>query len=158
MVTMKMRALLVVGMVGMVGMVGCEDRRDAEYSSEQAFVAKEVKALRDALARRDIPGVVVGCVVATTGLERAPAPLGDEIKQLCFVDAPRLYLEHAVADATRGHAEHPELADLHCTQLFVSDAFETLAAHPTSDPEIRKLIAAYARLCPAVVAKLRRDT
>ena len=135
-----------------VSLAACKQQQD---SGEQAYVAKEVVELKAALAARDETKVVIGCISTTTGLERMPKAMVEEIERLCYVDAPRLLLENAVREATEAKAKQPELGDMNCMQLFASDAFKAIKKHPTNDPALQKLVDEYTRLCPEQVAKLR---
>lgn len=122
---------------------------------EVAFVEKELATLRTALSAGDEPGVAVGCISVTTGLERMPPAVATEIAQLCGVEAPRLHLKNAIAGVRARRTSDPQLSDLSCTQLFVSDALEAIARHRSTDPELQRLVDEYAGLCPAQVTKLR---
>jgi len=122
---------------------------------EQDYVAKELVELRAALGARDESKVLVGCASVTSSLPRMPKAMGSEIEQLCYTDAPRLYLENAVSEATESKAEHPGLDEINCAQLLAEDAFETIKLHPSKDPALRKLVDEYTRQCPEAVAKFR---
>jgi hypothetical protein len=126
----------------------------SEREQEERFVEKELAKLQDAMAARSVTKVTTGCVMVTTSVDHVPK-LADEIKRLCYVEAPRLYLETSIADTIKGNTEHPGMSDINCMQLFVEDAFTTLAAHPTTDAGLKKLVEEYTRLCPGQVAKFR---
>src|SRR5688572_9535949 len=127
----------------------CSKQDKQDNTGEREFVAKEVVELKAALAARDESKVLVGCITTTTGLERIPKAMVEEIERLCYVDAPRLLLENAVREATEAKAKHPDdPAGVNCMQLLASDAFKTIKAHPTNDPALQKLVDEYTRLCP----------
>lgn len=148
-----MRSLISHAVFGLaVASTACNAKTE---SGEQQFVEGEVRELKAALASRSISGVQVGCITTTTSLPRLPAKLAKEIEQLCYVEAPRLYLETSVADASKSIAEHPGMDDISCMQLFAEDAFKTIALHPPADPGLQKLVDEYTRLCPKQVAKFR---
>jgi hypothetical protein len=127
-----------------------------DNTAERDFVAKEVVELKAALAARDESKVLVGCITTTTGLERMPKTMVDEIERLCYVDAPRLLLDNAVRDAREAKAKYPDdVAGISCAQLLAGDAFATIKAHPMNDPALNKLVDEYTRLCPEQVAKFR---
>ena len=136
---------------------GAACKRDTRKGNtgERDYVEGEVRKLKDALAKRVETEVVVGCISTTTSLPRLPRELADEIEQLCYVDAPKLHLENAIADARKQKAGAPELGDLACMQLFAADAFKAIAARPPTDPALKALVEEYTKLCPAAVAKLR---
>ncbi len=126
-----------------------------QEAGEQAFVANEIVELKAAIAARDESKVLVGCMSTKTGLARMPKAMVEDIERLCYVDAPRLFLENAVRGATDAKARAPGLENINCMQLMAEDAFKAIKAHPTSDPELQKLVDEYTRLCPDRVAKLR---
>jgi len=135
--------------------VACKPKSD-DLGTERAFVAKEVAKLEAAFATRAESGVLVGCTVTTNGLERMPPALAEKIKKLCFVDAPKLFLENAIADVKAKQANGPvELADLNCFQLLIRDAFELHAKSTPPDPAVQKLVDEYTALCPKEAAKQR---
>jgi hypothetical protein len=127
--------------------------RERTNVGEEEFVTNEVRELKAALAARDETKVLVGCMsVTTSALSRMPKAKAEEIERLCYVDAPKLFLENAVRDATDAKAKHPELS---CMQLMAGDAFKAIAKHPTDDAALQKLVDEYTRLCPEQVAKFR---
>jgi hypothetical protein len=132
---------------------GCKSQR--ENTGEQEFVEHEVAELKTALVKRDETGVTIGCISATLSQPKMPKALAAEIEQLCYVDAPKLLLENAIADARKQKAGPPELGDLACMQLFAGDAFKAIIAHPHTDAALSALVDEYTRLCPAEVAKFR---
>ena len=131
---------------------GKQDTGEGTITGEQAHVESEVSELKGALAKRIVTEVLVGCLSATTSLSRLPRTLVDEIEQLCYVDAPKLYLENAVADARKQKAGPPALR---CMQLFAEDAFKAIARQPPTDPALKALMDDYTTLCPVEVAKYR---
>lgn len=137
--------------------IGCSKRDGGAERNfdEKAFVEKELVELKRALAEGSVSGVLVGCSSVTVSMERIPESIEEEIAHLCYVAAPRLSLQDAVAEAKRGAAESPGMPEITCMNLFVKDAFLTLQEHPTDDPEVRKLVAEYTRLCPDRVAKFK---
>ena len=143
---------LVVAVLLLVGLGACKS------TTEQDWVSKELVKLKAALAARDETKVLVGCISVTTGLARLPRSLVDEIEPLCYVEAPRLLLGNAVRDARDRAGSHPDLGDINCMQLLASDAFETILAHPSSDPGLHELVDEYTQLCPKQVAKFRART
>lgn len=128
---------------------------DRAKSAEQNFVEREVADLKDAIAKRSESGIAVGCAAATVSTSRVSQALAAEIVQLCYVDGPKVYLENALADVRKRQAEHPELGDLACMQLFVKDAFDAIAKHPSGDAALAALADEYTKLCPDQAAKLR---
>jgi hypothetical protein len=124
-------------------------------SAEQDYVEKGVASLETALAKGDESRVLVECISASTSVERVPAALADKLRRLCYAEAPRLLLRNAVAGVKRGLAEHPDLADIECMQLLVSDAFELMAKQNPVDPEAQKLADEFTQLCPAEARKVR---
>jgi hypothetical protein len=138
---------------------GCEDHPKAGGPGlgEQAYIENEVRSLEAALAAKDETKIAVGCMSVTTGSkDRMPAALQRKIEQLCYVEAPRFQLEHAIADVTKARAENPSLPpELTCMQLFASDAFKAMAKLPTPDPGVAQLAHQYEQLCPEAVAKIR---
>lgn len=154
---MRIEPLIWCFVVAVVG-VACKKKEGASgdvSSSEQAYVEKEVASLEAALAKGDESGVLVECMATDTSLERMPAALADKIRRLCYAEAPRLMLRNAVADAKKNQGEHPELGDINCMQLFVTDAFKSMAKQSAIDPEAQKLADEYAQICPAQAQKAR---
>lgn len=147
-----MRLLLVVALLAL----GCKDEASSE---EEKFIVKELGELEKAVADRDETKMTIGCTMMTTSLRsktaRMPPARVQQIEKLCYVDVPRILLEKAIADVNANNAAHKDLGDLNCMQLFAGDAIKTLKKHPSSDPELQKLVAEYTRLCPAAVAKIR---
>ena len=152
---MRIETLLVLLLGVTVAAVACKRKEGAAGSGEQAYVEKEVASLETALAKGDESGALLGCVGANTSLKRMPAPLADKIRRLCYAEAPRLMLSKAVADVKKQQAANPDLRDLYCMQLMVSDAFEWMAKQEPVDPQAQELAAEYTRLCPVQAAKAR---
>jgi hypothetical protein len=146
---------LVLSVVLALSALACKKKEAAVLSSEQAYVEKEVASLEAALAKGDESGVLVECMATETGLERMPTPLADKIRRLSYAEAPRLMLRNAVADAKKNQGEHPEIGDINCMQLFVTDAFKWMAKLTPVDPEAQKLASEYEQLCPAQANKAR---
>jgi hypothetical protein len=119
---------------------------------EDDHIATERKDLEAALKARDTTALMVNCSSIS---KRETADVA-KIKQICFVEAPVIYLEESVADAKKNASEFPsEMRDLSCMQLSVEDAFKAIDKHPSSDPRLDKLVAEYTTLCPAQVAKIK---
>lgn len=145
--------------------IACSDEPDAVRTrsfdergfGEQDFIEKEVATLENALAAKDETKILVGCmVVAGKGLARRPVMLQRRIERLCYVEAPRVHLELAIAAATKARAEHADLPESFvCAQLLVSDALKAMAKAPAPDPGVKKLADDYEKLCPEAVAKIR---
>ncbi len=147
------RNLVVSALVTVLASSGCKSQN--KVSSEQDFVAQEVTKLKAAFAKRDETRVAVGCITATLSLQKVSKTLAAEIEQLCYVDAPKLHLEIAVADVRKQKAASPDLGDLVCMQLFAADAFKAIIAHPSDDPGLKAVVDEYTALCPARVATFR---
>lgn len=112
----------------------------------------QLAELEKALAARDLPGVFISCPPVTT-LEN---PVATRMKKLCSVDVPILILEDSIAEATKNAADFPpEMKDMSCTQLFAQKAFDAMAAQPSTDPRLTKLVEQYTKLCPEAVEKLK---
>lgn len=136
-------------------LTACNEKNANVSSSEQAYVEKEVASLEAALAKGNETGVLVECMATETSLERMPTPLADKIRRLCYAEAPRLMLRNAIADAKKNQTEHPDLGDINCMQLLVTDAFKWMAKQPTVDAETQKLASEYEEICPAQAKKAR---
>jgi hypothetical protein len=130
------------------------EKRGHASGWEVDYAAKELGELETAVAKRDASGISVGCLVTTNGLDRLPASLTDKITRICYIEAPRIYLEDAIKSVTEARAGGLS-SETACIQLFVSDAWKALAAHPSTDPTVTKLVDDYTKLCPAAVAKVR---
>ena len=128
---------------------------ESEAEQERKFIERELPDLRSAFAARSASKVTVGCAIVTSGVDRMPVKVADEIKRLCYVEEPRLHLENAIASTVKGNAEHPGMESISCIQLYVEEAFKTMAAHPSKDAGLQKLADEYTRLCPQEVAKFR---
>jgi hypothetical protein len=156
-----MKAKLCVVVTLMCALAGCKKKSATGETSDEAIVkevaglqAKQIADLEAAFAAGDDVGVSVNCL-GTDRLEHMPAEAAAKLRKLCHVDAPRFLLQKAIADARKNMAEHPDLPDMRCFQLFAGDAFKILAKHPTADAATTKLVDEYAGLCPKEVAKLR---
>jgi hypothetical protein len=147
-----MRALLIA-----IGLLACEPKKQPSF--EEEWVTKQVAELRTGLAARDEPTVVADCVLIESSIPKVPAKLGDEAKQLCHVEAPRLLLELAIAKVKKDAAENPEypelIAGMSCIQLFVKDAVLTIRTHSPNDAALKALVDEYTKLCPAEAAKIK---
>ncbi len=133
----------------------CKEREGGSAATtEEGFVKEELVKLKAALAERSDTHVTVECTVVTTSLKRLHGAIADEISQLCFVEAPKLLLELAIAEERKSRAEHPDLP-WGCMQLFAPDAIATTIAHPSKDPALQKLVDEYTQLCPEAVDKAR---
>lgn len=140
--------------------VACNEKKASGVSaSEQEYVEKEVAQLEKAIAARSDTKMTVGCVSATTSLERLTGPLAQKIEKLCFLDVPKILLELAIADVKKQLPNNPkEMPELACMQLFAGDAVKTVDEHPTGDAELAKLVAEFAALCPKQVEKARQKS
>lgn len=145
-----MRSWLCVAVV----IAGCSKHDNA--SSEQAYVENEIGAVERALASSSETEVTIGCVSLNASRKRMEPKVVARIEQLCDVEVPRLLLRKAIADVAANNAEHPDLGDLNCMQLFAGDAFKAMARRSAVDPELQKLAAEYERLCPKQVEKIRQ--
>jgi hypothetical protein len=135
-------------------LVACSTRERTNVGEEE-FVTNELRDLKVALTARDETKVLVGCTIVKGSEARLPKAKAAEIERLCHVDARRLFLENAIRDAIEAKAKTPEFDDVNCMQLLAGDAFEIVDKHPPADPELKKLVDEYTRLCPDRVAKLR---
>lgn len=149
------RMLSVVLAVPLLLGLGACKKKGQDVSAADEFLALQVTELEAAIAKRDISGIFVGCA-GESSIDRMPAAVATKVKRLCHVEAPRIYLEDAIKDATAARAKHPDLpASMTCMQLFVEEALKTVAAHPANDPQLTKLVDDYTKLCPEQVAKIR---
>ena len=108
--------------------------------------------LARALAARDEAQVLASCMI-TDGPESAKhmsSAVSDKRSRLCDIEAPRMFLDKALDTVKAEDAKNPDLHDLNCMQLqlFASRALETIAEHPTNDPELNRLADDYRHLCP----------
>jgi hypothetical protein len=146
----QLSLITVLGLL--VPLTACKKRPD---QLEESFVKGELEALVQAAANSDVIGISTGCVVTTSDMERLPESMQKQISEICYVRAPRLYLEQAIAEARKGAGKMREIAEIRCMNLFVSDAFKTMKEHPSDDAELKRLATEYTRLCPKEVAKHR---
>ena len=128
-----------------------DDRPD---NGERAYVDGELAKLTTAISANRESDMVIGCVSVRTSRKRMPPEVVAKIDQLCDLDVPRRLFENAIAGAKTDLAKAPpEMKELGCMQLMVSDAYDALARHTPPDPELAKLAAGYAELCPEAAAK-----
>jgi len=120
---------------------------------ERKYVAKEITSLEKALADSSESGVTVECAALRASVPRLDAPTVATIERLCDGDAAKLLLRKAIADVNARNAQYPNTRDINCMQVFAKTAFESFGRRP--DPELEKLVAEYATLCPGEAAKLR---
>ena len=116
------------------------------------LIAQEIPKLERELAAHNEPEVLASCMI-TDGAESAKhmsSTVADKIARLCNIEAPRMFLDKALDTVKAEDAKQPELHDLNCMQLqlFASRALETIAKHPTNDPELKRLADDYHHLCP----------
>lgn len=144
--TLRPLALISIALCGVS--VACSKGK----TGSEEFLDMQLAELEKALAARDLAGVFISCPV-TTKLE---SPVATRMKKLCAVDVPILILEDSIAEATKNAADYPpEMKDMSCTQLFAQKAFEAIAAQPSTDPRLTKLVEEYTKLCPEAVEKLK---
>ncbi len=121
----------------------------------RVFVEKEIPKLEAALAARNEVHVTTECALLESSVTEMPPALAQRIESGCYVEAPRLILELAIAKVVEANRKHPDMVDLNCMELFVEGALRTLAKHPPADPALQKLADDYAKMCPAEAAKAR---
>lgn len=139
-------ALIVIALSGVSG--ACSKPK----TGSEEFLDMQLAELEKALAARDLAGVFVSCPVTT----KLKNPVATRMTKLCSVDVPILILEDSIAEATRNAADYPpEMKDMSCTHLFAQKAFDEMAAQPSTDPRLVKLVEEYTKLCPEAVAKLK---
>ena len=137
-----------------LALVACS--KDDVTSSEGAYVKHELATLEQAMRDGNESGIVIECVGLRTSVPRMAAATAAKVERLCDVEGPRLLLKKAIDDVNAKNAEHPEMPDLNCFQLFAGDAFKAMARSKVADAELEKLAAEYTRLCPAAAGKLRQ--
>jgi hypothetical protein len=126
-------------------------------TSEQQYVTKELAEIEKGLAARNESEVLVGCIGAETSAPHMPPATAEKIAKLCYVEAPKLLLQNAIANVKKNQAAHPDpvLKDMNCMELLVSDAFKITIKHPTNDAELKRLVDEFTQLCPAEATKAR---
>lgn len=138
-----------------LGACGKSDTRDDRPDTgERAYLDGELAKLTSAITANREPDMVIGCVSVRTSRKRMPPEVVAKIDQLCDLEVPRRLFENAIASAKTDLAKAPpEMKQLGCMQLMVSDAYEAFARQTPPDPGLAKLAAGYAEICPEAAAK-----
>ena len=138
-----------------LGACGKGDAHDGpDETGERAYLDGELAHLTTAITENRETDMVIGCMSVRTHRKRMPPEVVAKIDQLCDLDVPRRLFENAIAGAKTDLAKAPpEMKELGCMQLMVGDAYDALARHTPPDPELAKLAAGYAQLCPEAVVK-----
>ena len=133
------------------------DRAEGELARTAPFDATDLARLRTAAAEHNLGSLRVHCNLVPPVV---PALLQEEATRLCQHEAPRLFLEHAIAAAKvpgeklQGASIDAAPGCLHAS-ADAADAFHILAQHPTTDPALNKLVDELARLCPKATSSVR---
>lgn len=143
-----MKLLATLSMV--VALAACKKAEHADPIRD--LLAQEIPKLERELAAHNESEVLASCMI-TDGAESAKhmsSTVADKIARLCNIEAPHMFLDKAIDAVKAADAKNPELHDLNCMQfqLFASHALETIAKHPTNDPELKRLADDYRHLCP----------
>ena len=133
-----------------VSIAACKKSEPADPIRD--LLAQEMPKLERELAAHNEAEVLASCMI-TDGAESAKhmsSAVAAKIARLCNIEAPRMFLDKAIETVKAEDAKGPELHDLSCMQfqLYASRALETIAKHPTNDPQLKRLADDYRQLCP----------
>ena len=133
------------------------DRAEGDLARNAPFDGTNLARIRASVADQNLGRLRTGCNLVPPVV---PAPLREETTRLCQREAPRLFLEHALAAAKvpgeklQGSNIDAAPGCLHASS-DASDAFHVLAKYPATDPALTKLVDELASLCPKMTSSLR---
>lgn len=133
------------------------DRAEGELARTASFDETDLARIRAAAAEHNLGRLRTGCNLVPPVV---PAALQAETTRLCQLDAPRLFLEHALAlakvpgEKLQGQNIDAAPGCLHASG-DATDAFHVLSKHPATDPALTKLVDELVSLCPKMTSSLR---